>query len=112
MNTQDGTHEAENAAPTSSPGRTILISAVLFAACFSLYFAEQHGFRIFDESVAGTALGDAGVPSPLEIITVLGVTSLGVCAGLVSLISAVGWLVRRIQRHHDCRQAATGCVAH
>ncbi len=117
MNTQDGSHEAEVAAPTSSPGKTILISAALFAACFSLYFAEQRGFRVFDDHLASVANGEPGIPSPLEIITVLSVTSLGVCAGLVSLISAVGWFVRRLHRQHavmedGCKRAAAGCVVH
>lgn len=83
-----------------SQGSTGWISVAVFAACGALYIAEAHGFRIFDESLRGREAADVGVPSPLEILTLLGTTSLGVCAGLVALITFVTSLVRRV-RHAD-----------
>jgi hypothetical protein len=113
MNTQQGSTQTATGMQPSS-GRTAWISAAVFAACLALYIAEQHGFRIFDESVHTMQAAEAGVPSPLEILTLLGTTSLGVCAGLVSLISCITWLVRRV-RHatgHDYTGATTtGCAA-
>lgn len=86
---------------TSSPAaniRTLCSSAAVSVACFALYFAEDHGFRIFEESMHGTSGVEFNVPSPLEVLTLLGVTSVGVCAGLVAAIS-LGALLIRLVRH-------------
>lgn len=95
-------------------GSTAWISAAIFAACLALYIAEQNGFRIFDENVRSMQAGEAGVPSPLEVLTLLGTTSLGVCAGLVSLISSIAWIVRRLRsahaHAHDYTGVATDCA--
>ena len=97
--------------------RTIWISAAVSAACFALYIAEAHGFRVFDESVRNIQTAEAVVPSPMEILTVLGITSLGVCAGLVAMISLVVWFVQQARHardaaENDCSNAGAQMSGH
>jgi hypothetical protein len=103
MTTQQGTIETNSEQPVES-ARTIWTSAAVSAACFTLYFAEKRGFRIFEQSVQSFQTLEEAVPSPIEILTVLGVTSLGVCAGLVALISSVMWIVRHVRQTHGATQ--------
>lgn len=110
MNTQQGTIETNTGQPTES-ARTIWISAAVSAACFALYFAEERGFRIFEPSVQTFKSLEEAVPSPIEILTVLGVTSLGVCASLVALISSVMWIARHVHSVRHANGAAQGAFA-
>jgi len=116
MNTPQGSIEPNLVRRTQSV-RTIYISAAVSAACFALYIAEGHGFRIFEESVRKIQTAEAVVPSPMEILTVLGITSLGVCAGIVALISCIVWIVQHLRPAHDAghgdyASTATGSPAH
>ena len=109
------TNETEDGS-LADGGGSIWISATIFAACAALYIAEQNGFRIFEANVIASEAGDAAVPSPLEVLTVLGTTSVGVCAGLVACISTVGWLVRRVRQliahaHSDSHSATPAGAA-
>ncbi len=103
-----------NAEQPAEPAKTIWISAAVSAACFSLYFAEERGFRIFEQSVQAFQNLEEAVPSPIEILTVLGVTSLGVCAGLVALISGVAWIVRHMRQTNGASVQGSfgGAAAH
>lgn len=97
--------------------RTSWISAAVSAACFALYLAEAHGFRIFEESVRNIQTAEAVVPSPMEILTVLGITSLGICAGLVAMISLVVWFVHQARHardasENDCANAGAQISSH
>ena len=103
MTTQQGNIETNAEQPVES-ARTIWTSAAVSAACFALYFAEERGFRIFEQSVQTFQSLEEAVPSPIEILTVLGATSLGVCAGLVALISSVMWLVRHTRQANGAAQ--------
>lgn len=103
MNTQQGSLETNLGQETQNV-RSIWISAAVSAACFALYIAEEHGFRIFEESVRNIQTSEAVVPSPMEILTVLGITSLGVCAGLVAMISLVVWFVQQARNARDAAE--------
>lgn len=95
---------------TSSPkehSRTIWASAAVSAACFAFYFAEQHGFRIFEESTGTIAAQEFNIPSPMEVLALLGVTSVGVCAALVAVISMGAWLVRQVRHLRSASQNET-----
>ena len=97
MNSQHEPTEATTSSPAANI-RTLCSSATVSAACFALYFAEEGGFRIFEESMHSTPGAEFNVPSPLEVLTVLGTTSVGVCAALVAAISAGALLVRLVRR--------------
>ena len=96
--------------PQPTTGRTFWISAAVFAACLALYIAERYGFRIFDESLRSARTGEPVVPSPLEILTLLGVISAGVCAGLVALVSSIIWLVRQPRRASEAVGDGSACA--
>jgi len=92
-------HGSNESASESSPanGRTVCISTAVFAVCLALYLAELHGFRVFDESARRTGSGEPVIPSPLEILTLLGMISVGVSSGLVALFSSGIWLTGQLR---------------
>jgi hypothetical protein len=97
MKAQHGITDTANGSQSSN-SRTFWISSGIFAACLALYIAELHGFRVFDESVRGTvAFGEPVIPSPLEIVTLLGAIAIGVSSGLISVVSSIIWLVRHLR---------------
>ncbi len=98
MNSQHGSNNEPALSSPKEDIRTLCVSAAVSAACFALYFAEDHGFRLFEESVRGGASAEMTVPSPLEVLTVLGVTSVGVCAALIAAISFGGLVVRLVRQ--------------
>jgi hypothetical protein len=105
MKTQHESVETAVGSRTSNGGN-VWISAAIFAVCIAFYVAEQHGYRIFDDNVRDMRSVETVVPSPLEILALLGITSVGVFAGLVSLIACVTRIVRFIQQvRHECRAA-------
>ena len=112
-------HASRNSAmePHAAPVRILCLSAAVAATSLALCIAEQHGFRIFDESLRDSAAAIPAILSPLEVLTLLGIISFGVIAAVVSIVTSVTWLVRHLRQLSDaatgpaCPQGETGSPA-
>ena len=102
-------------APTTSAidlrpkwGRVFCVSSVVFAGCAALFLCEMEGFRVFDRSLWGIHSKESGFISPSEMLIFFGGIALGIVAGIVTLASALVWLVQHFwypQNHSNRSQA-------
>ena len=70
---------------------------VVFAACAGLFIAYTHGFRVFDGNMWNGDPKERNFLSIPELLVFFGSIGLGIAAAVVSLASAVFWLVQHLR---------------
>jgi hypothetical protein len=94
-------NERETNQPTGatySSDRFFCIALAVFVACAGLFFAYQHGFRVFDGTMWNAQSKESVIPSIPKLFAFFGCIALGILSLAVSSLAAVIWLVQHLRR--------------